>query len=249
MLFWTKVVQSRRFTAPPRIRRTSNDSSIIKFVIPAFSFSHQQQTLSNIDAKWDETVTYRFSVWVSTCFGNKNRSKITSEQQERNRTSGHGCSKNDSLIWNKIRAQLHGSVHPAHSVTLMGGGEQESQPVRSQSARPKKQERLKKKNMERITKVLLSETSRRPCCPPSWPRTWPPDPSQGSPASSPASPFLSPAGGRRRDPPESWVRPAWRRTEDGPHAGSGRLRLSEGRGHTEIMAPAERSVPQSLCCF
>lgn len=61
------------------------------------------------------------------------------------KTSGHGCSKNDSLIWNKLRAQLHGSVHPTHSVTLMGGGEQENQPVRSQSARLKKQERLKKK--------------------------------------------------------------------------------------------------------
>lgn len=61
------------------------------------------------------------------------------------KASGHGCSKNDSLIWNKLRAQLHGSVHPTHSVTLMGGGEQENQPVRSQSARPKKQERLKKK--------------------------------------------------------------------------------------------------------
>lgn len=60
-------------------------------------------------------------------------------------TPGHGCNKNDSLIWNRLRAQLHGSVHPAHSVTLMGGGEQENQPVRSQSARPKKQERLTKK--------------------------------------------------------------------------------------------------------
>lgn len=49
----------------------------------------------------------------------------------------HRCSKNYSLIWNKIRAQLHDSAHQTHSVTLMGGGERENQPVRSQSARPK----------------------------------------------------------------------------------------------------------------
>lgn len=49
----------------------------------------------------------------------------------------HFYCKNDSLIWNKIRAQLQDSAHPTHSVTLMGGGERKIQPVRSQSARPK----------------------------------------------------------------------------------------------------------------
>lgn len=67
-------------------------------------------------------------------------------------------SKNGSLIWNNIRAQLQGSAHPS---TPWNTDEwrrartkkpNKNQPIRSQSARPKEQERLKKINMERQTK-------------------------------------------------------------------------------------------------
>lgn len=75
---------------------------------------------------------------------------------------GQSCCKNGSLIWNKLRAQLDGSIHPAHSVTLMGGGEQEKSTSKITVRSAKKQERLKKESMERKTKELLGSTSRRP---------------------------------------------------------------------------------------
>lgn len=109
-------------------------------------------------------------MWCRSC-DNVSSWKIT----DRKSTSGHRCSKNDSLIWNKIRAQLHGSVHPTHSVTLRGEREQEISTSKITVRSAQNQERLKKKkkNMERQTKVLLSVTSRCPCSLPSWPRMWP----------------------------------------------------------------------------
>lgn len=130
----------------------------------------------------------KWCLWLNWARWALTRFCLQTLQSKRGR---HSCSKKDSLIWNKLRAQLHGSVHPTHSVTLMGGGEQEKQPGRSQSARPKKQERLKKKAWNAQPKPS-GVTFRGPGLPhlltqaPAGTRRS--LPSQGSPASSLTSP-------------------------------------------------------------
>lgn len=202
-------------------------------------------------------------MWCRSC-DNASPWKIT----DRKTKSGHRCSKNDSLIWNKIRAQLHGSVHPTHSVTLRGEREQEKSTSKITVCSAQNQERLKKTNMERQTKVLLSVTSRCPCSLPSWPRMWPQGhaflpPSWALPP--PHLPHLLQPAWRSEGPVTYWAtrpgevsvgadlaeqRGVWRRSP----CWVCHLWLSEGREHRQdvlviIMAPVEISAVQSFRSF
>lgn len=131
----------------------------------------------------------------------------------------------------------------------MGGGEQENQPVRSQSARPKKQERLKKKPWNAKPKPARRNLQ--------MPRTpTPPDPGHCGDMALPAPPrallpprSAHPAPGRNlwpADSPEGQVRSARGRriTEEWRDALG---RLHKDRGTSDVLAVLKKSIKIKLC--
>lgn len=255
-------------------KKVLSDESIIKgevlinFLSDGKLFQLQQQNEMRFwNVTLNTSVCILLVMWCRSC---DNASPWTTT--DRKSTSGRRCSKNDSLIWNKIRAQLHGSVHPTHSVTLRGEREQENQPVRSQSARPKIRRGSKKQTWNAKLKCY-------------W--VWPPDALASFPPDPGCDPqgraFLPPSRALPPPHPPHLSQPAWRSEgrqtdrwpSEPPEPGevgaaadlAGQrgvwrrspcwvccLWLSEGREHRQdvlviIMAPEEISVVQSFCSF